>query len=226
MTFLCSPLVIAEKSFRGELSLSNEERDILLYLLFNHEEDRQTLQVMAKSLRMSKNTVLKAIVGLEERAYLGRELSSLAGKRKRAIYTVLSHPDFLIESTSTSVLQSTAPVVLPRTDPPEVASAAQDRSGVATASSYQRAEFIEAARQIEGLFKGKGGYVPFRQLNDAVEEFLIERGHREYEAFCAWLWAGRWRALAVSDLPALLERWDREKQSKGFEPLKNAETCQ
>lgn len=212
MTTLCSPLVIAEKSFRGELSLSNDERDILLYLLFNHEDDRQTLQVMAKSLRMSKNTVLKAIVGLEERAYLARELSSLAGKRKKAIYTVLSHPDFLIESTSTSVLQSTAPVVLPRTDPPEVANAAQDRSGAVSVSSYQRAEFIEAARQIEGLFKGKGGYVPFRQLNDAVESFVLDRGFSEYREFCGWLHSGRWRSLTVTDFSALVDRWDQEKR--------------
>lgn len=216
MTSKFDPGLLSQRLFRGELAVSSEERDVLLYLVYNPESERRSLQYMAKSLRMSKNTVLAAVASLEERNYLDRTVIAEPGKRKRTEYLLLQHPDLGFEDSMQLVPMRTdepSQSVPEKTDAPGAENQPVDRRGSAGNPFQGRAEFIEAAREIEWLFKGKGGYVPFRQLNDAVEELIRERGTQEYRQFSNWLSTGPWRSLSIAALPALIHRWDEEKRS-------------
>jgi DNA-binding Lrp family transcriptional regulator len=196
--------------FTGKISLPGEERDVLLHFICNDSAELQPLSAMASALRMSKSTLCRGLRGLENRGYLTRRESADAGNRKRHGYTLAPILELFVEVSEDS---SPADPVLPST------AAATHKKGPSLRCSNEghripgRSEIVECARKIERVFEGRGGFVPYRELNEAVERFILERGMQEFSAFADWLLNRHkeWRKVTVGDFPTVCDYWEREK---------------
>lgn len=221
---------VTHKIFRGEIVMANAERDVFLFVACNPEAERQSLNSMAKSLQMGKLTVQKALALLQCNGFIETQHGRDHLNRKRLSYSIGNHPalDFIGSTENLSVLSKTdtEPSVLADTDGgrTETLPAAPPAAN----SSHSRAHIVEAAREIERAFAGHGKFVPFRELNNKVEEFIVERGTTEFRAFSAWVNARSrsWRRVTVSEFEWVCRNWDIEKKDRsgGFYYQAEAET--
>lgn len=198
---------LTQKLYSGELLLPSDEKNLLLWFAVQGEEAAETpYSAIAKALAVSKRTVLDAAQRLSDRGYLEKMELGKSGRGRQCHGLVITwHSDF---SHVQKAQQPNASESHKKAPSREVLPSQQN--------SLPRSVIVECAREIEALFRGNGGFVPYQLLNEEVSRFLGSRGMSEWKAFTRWLLvrSRQWKKLTVSDFSQIVfHYWDNEKHA-------------